>query len=66
MVNEKINIYTEDGEITILLNAKYLLDAFKTMDFDDLDIKMGGPLSPAVFRPLNDESYLYLLLPLRG
>jgi DNA polymerase III sliding clamp (beta) subunit (PCNA family) len=33
---------------------------------DDLDIKMGGPLSPAIFRPLNDESYLYLLLPLRG
>ena len=28
--------------------------------------KMGGALSPAVFRPLNDESFLYLLLPLRG
>ena len=50
----------------ILFNAKYLLDAFKTMDFDDLDVKLGGPLSPAIFRPLNDESYLYLLLPLRG
>ena len=37
-----------------------------TMDFDDLDVKLGGPLSPAIFRPLNDESYLYLLLPLRG
>jgi DNA polymerase III sliding clamp (beta) subunit (PCNA family) len=36
------------------------------MDFDDLDVKLGGPLSPAVFRPLNDESFLYLLLPLRG
>ena len=36
------------------------------MDFDDLDVKLSGPLSPAVFRPLNDESYLYLLLPLRG
>ncbi len=66
MVNENINIYTEGSELSILFNAKYLLDAFKTMDFDDLDIKMGGPLSPAIFRPLNDESYLYLLLPLRG
>lgn len=65
-VNENINIYTEGDELSILFNAKYLLDAFKTMDFDDLDIKMGGSLSPAVFRPLNDESYLYLLLPLRG
>ena len=33
--------------------------------FDDLDVKLGGPLSPAVFRPLNDESFLYLLLPLK-
>lgn len=66
MVNENINIYTEGEELSILFNAKYLLDAFKTMDFDDLDIQMSGPLSPAVFRPLNDESYLYLLLPLRG
>ena len=66
MVNENINIYTEGDELSILFNAKYLLDAFKTMDFDDLDVKLSGPLSPAVFRPLNDESYLYLLLPLRG
>ena len=38
----------------------------KIMDFDDMQIEMGGPLSPAVFKPLNDESFLYLLLPLRG
>ena len=66
MVNENINVYTEGNELSILFNAKYLLDAFKTMDFDDLDIHLGGSLSPAIFRPLNDESYLYLLLPLRG
>ena len=66
MVTENINIYTEGNDLSILFNAKYLLDAFKTMDFDDLDVKLGGPLSPAIFRPLNDESYLYLLLPLRG
>lgn len=66
MVNENINVYTEGNDLSILFNAKYLLDAFKTMDFDDLDIKMGGSLNPAIFRPLNDESYLYLLLPLRG
>lgn len=66
MVNENLNVYTEGDELSILFNAKYLLDAFKTMDFDDLDIHLGGSLSPAIFRPLNDESYLYLLLPLRG
>ena len=66
MVNENIPVYIEGGELSILFNAKYLTDAFKNMDFDDLDVKLGGPLSPAVFRPLNDESFLYLLLPLRG
>lgn len=66
MVSENIPVYTEGGELSILFNAKYLSDAFKTMDFDDLDIRLGGPLSPAIFCPLNDESFLYLLLPLRG
>ena len=65
-VEENIPVYMEGNALSILFNAKYLLDALKTMDFDDLDIKMGGALSPAVFRPLNDESFLYLLLPLRG
>lgn len=66
MVDENLNVYTEGNPLSILFNAKYIIDAFKIMDFDDLDIQMGGPLSPAVFRPLNDESFLYLLLPLRG
>lgn len=66
MVNENIQIYTEGSELSILFNAKYLVDAFKIMDFDDMQIEMGGPLSPAVFKPLNDDSFLYLLLPLRG
>lgn len=66
MVNENINVYTEGDELSILFNAKYLLDAFKNMDFDDLNINLGDALSPAIFRPLNDESFLYLLLPLRG
>lgn len=66
MVNENIQIYTEGDSLSILFNAKYLIDAFKIMDFDDMTVEMGGPLSPAVFRPLNDDSFLYLLLPLRG
>lgn len=66
MVSENIPVYMEGEELSILFNAKYLSDAFKTMDFDDLDVRLGGPLSPAVFRPLEDESFLYLLLPLRG
>lgn len=66
MVDENVQVYQEGEDLSITFNAKYLIDALKNMDFEDIDITLGGPLSPAVFRPLNDENFLYLLLPLRS
>lgn len=66
MVDENVQIYQEGDDLSITFNAKYLIDALKTMDFEDIDLTLGNTLSPAVFRPLNDESFLYLLLPLRS
>lgn len=65
-VDENVQVYMEGDELSIAFNARYLIDALKNMDFDDLDIALGGALSPVVFRPLNDDKFLYLLLPLRS
>ena len=66
MVNENVQVYQEGDDLAITFNAKYLIDAMKNMDFEDIDLTLGGSLSPAIFRPLNDDNFLYLLLPLRS
>ncbi|MEE0435984.1 MAG: DNA polymerase III subunit beta [Peptococcaceae bacterium] len=64
-VNEEIGIYMEGDEVNILFNAAFLADALSKMHYDALDVEMSGDLGPCVFKPKNDERYLYLLLPLR-
>ena len=64
-VNEALNIYMEGDEVNILFNANFLTDALTKMHYDALDVEMSGDLGPCVFKPKNDERYLYLLLPLR-
>ena len=52
-------------DVNILFNANFLADALMKMHYDELDVEMSGDLGPCVFKPKNDERYLYLLLPLR-
>ena len=64
-VNEELPIYMEGDKVNILFNANFLTDALMKMHYDELDVEMSGDLGPCIFRPKNDERYLYLLLPLR-
>lgn len=64
-VDEKLSIYMEGDDVNILFNANFLTDALTKMHYDDLDVEMSGDLGPCIFKPKNDERYVYLLLPLR-
>ena len=64
-VDEDLTIYQEGVSVDISFNARFLTDALKNIRYDDLDVTMSGSMGPCVFRPMNDERYLYLLLPLR-
>lgn len=65
MVNEHLSIYQEGDAVEITFNSHFILDALKSITFEDLDITLSGTLGPCVMRPANDDQYLYLLLPLR-
>lgn len=64
-IDENLPIYQEGENLSIAFNARYLTDAFKTMDYEDLQATFSGSLGAAVFTG-NDDSYLYLILPLRS
>lgn len=53
------------NRVEIGFNSKYVLDALHAADTDQVRIELNGPVSPVKFLPMNDDSYLFLVLPMR-
>lgn len=53
----------EGGEMAF--NSKYLLDFLSTIQEEVLLFEMTGSLNPGVFKLLNDETYLHIIMPVR-
>lgn len=51
--------------VEIGFNSKYVLDALHAADTDQVRIELNGPVSPVKILPVNDDSYLFLVLPMR-
>ncbi len=55
-----------NGDATNMgFNNKYLLDALKASDCDMVKLQINGPVSPMRVVPLEGESFLFLVLPVR-
>lgn len=55
-----------DGEpVSIGFNHKYLLDALKACETDEVKVELLGPLSPMLVRPVDGDSFTFLVLPVR-
>ena len=52
-------------ENSIMLNHRYVLDGLNNMKNDIVELKMVGSDSPCLFTPKGDESYLYIVMPIR-
>ena len=55
MENKGLNIF----------NSKYVLDALNAADTDQVRIELSGPVSPVKVLPMTDDSFLFLVLPMR-
>ncbi|RKD22871.1 DNA polymerase III subunit beta [Ammoniphilus oxalaticus] len=65
-VTEEIEASSFDGEeINISFNAKYMIDALRTIDSDEVKIRFTGAMSPFMLNPTDHEQSLYLILPVR-
>jgi len=51
--------------VEIGFNSKYVLDALNAADTDQVRIELNGPVSPVKILPVSDDSYLFLVLPMR-
>ncbi|MDQ5983098.1 MAG: Beta sliding clamp [Eubacteriales bacterium SKADARSKE-1] len=63
--NDEFQAEIEGDSVEIGFNNKYLLDALKNVDSDKVKIQMNGPLSPLKILPIEGNSFVFLVLPVR-
>lgn len=56
---------TSGDRVEIGFNSKFMLDALHASDTDEVKIELVGPVSPAVIKPINSDSFIFLVLPMR-
>ena len=63
--NDKVNCKFEGNKLEVGMNNKFLLDALRASDSDEIRIEMNGAVSPVVLLPVEGDSFLFLVLPVR-
>lgn len=60
-----VDISLSGGEADIAFNSRFLLDFFANFEEEQVVFEMTGTLNPGVFHPINDETYLHIIMPVR-
>ena len=64
-VKEEVMVSKEGDDLVIGFNSKYLSDALKAIDDEEICMLFNTSISPCLIRPINGQSYEYLVLPVR-
>ncbi len=64
-VNDLIPAEKEGPDVKIGFNNKYMADALKAADCDKVKIEIGSSVSPMKIVPMDDDGFLFLVLPVR-
>lgn len=65
-VEEEIQVESLEGEeLRISFSAKYMMDALKAIDGQDVVIQFTGAMRPFIIRSVHDDAILQLILPVR-
>jgi DNA polymerase-3 subunit beta len=60
-----VEAQVEGDGTTIAFNARYLIDVLANVGADQFSIELNGPLSPGVFRPVEDGQYVHVVMPVK-
>lgn len=65
-VKEDVSTDNVEGEsLKISFNSKYMMDALKAIDNDEVQVKFFGTMRPFILKPKDDETVVQLILPIR-
>ncbi len=60
-----LEVKTEGSGGEIAFNARYLIDFLNSIKSDLINFQMSDALSPGVFSPADDKSFLHIIMPIR-
>jgi len=61
----EVEAKVEGDGTTIAFNARYLTDVLQNVDAEQIGLELSGPLSPGVIRPVGDDDYVHVIMPVR-
>jgi DNA polymerase III subunit beta len=55
-----------DGQdLQVAFNSKYLLDVLGIIGSEEVQLGFTGPLNPGLIKPVGNDTYLYIIMPVR-
>jgi DNA polymerase III subunit beta len=61
----QVEASVEGDGTTIAFNARYLADVLTNVTAEQFALELNGPLSPGVFKPIGDDRYVHVVMPVR-
>ncbi len=61
----RVEAAVEGDGTTIAFNARYLTDVLNNIKTEQFALELNGPLSPGVFKPIGDDQYVHVVMPVR-
>ncbi len=62
---EELFVSTEGKNLEAGFNPKYFLDALKAIEDEDVFIEFGSSISPCLVKSVENNDYVYMILPIR-
>lgn len=63
--NDVISVQIIGESVEIGFNNRYLLDALKNTDTDEIKLVLNGPLSPMIVKPVKGDCFISIVVPMR-
>ncbi len=63
--SDRIPASIEGKRIEIGFNNTYLTDCLRTIDSDEVNIELNSPISPIIIKPIEGDSFVFLIIPMR-
>lgn len=62
---EGVQAVVEGKDIEIGFNPRYIIDALKVIDDNEIYIEFTSSISPVLIKPVNTKEYIYVVLPIK-
>lgn len=62
---DTISVDVNGADVEIGFNYRFIVDALKASDSDEVFMKFNGPVAPIVITPTDGDNFLHLVLPVR-